>query len=116
MKTLLLDVANWDLVADASGNIAVAAEPYAYAQDVACAIRLFLGELWYDKTDGIDYFGEILGKAPPIQVFKERMIAAALTVPGVVSAECVIDVFENREVTGSVRFRDENGDAGVVSF
>jgi hypothetical protein len=116
VKTLLLDVASWDLVVDTAGNIAVAAEPYSYAQDVASAIRLFLGELWYNTAPGVPYFQEILGKAPPVQVFKERLIQAALRVPGVVSAECTIAAFEGRTVKGQVTFVDETGQTGIVAI
>ena len=56
MKTLLLDQTTWDLTLDANNNIALAAEPYAFAQDAASAIRLFQGELWYDTTRGVPYF------------------------------------------------------------
>ena len=45
MKTLLLTTDAWDLTVDVSGNIAVADEPLALAQDAASAIRLFAGEL-----------------------------------------------------------------------
>ena len=41
MNTLLLDLTNWDLLVDASGNIAVASDPYSVAQDVASAVRVF---------------------------------------------------------------------------
>ena len=41
---------------------------------------------------------------------------AALTVPGVVSAQCVISTFEGREVTGQIQFIDETGAANGVTF
>lgn len=116
MKTLLLDIDTWDLVVDASGNLAVADRPYALAQDVASAIRLFLRELWYDTTKGVPYFQSILGQAPPIVVFQEAMVAAALSVPNVVSATCVIESFENRTVKGQVTFVDDTGATGVVAI
>ena len=46
MNTLYLDPQSWDLVLDAAGNIAMAKDPYAKAQDVASACRLFSGELY----------------------------------------------------------------------
>jgi hypothetical protein len=118
MNTLLLDTVTWDLCADASGNIAMATEPYALAQDVASAIKTFLGDCYYDTTDGINYFLTILGKRPTLQVFQALMVAAALTVPDVVTAECIITAFEgpSRTVTGQVLFIDVNGEAGNVSF
>jgi hypothetical protein len=89
--TLLLDAAIWDLVMDASRNIALAAPPYAVAQDVASAARTFFGEVYYDTTIGVPYFAQILGQTPPVPVFEAYEVAAALTVPGVVSATCVIE-------------------------
>ena len=116
MNTLLLDNTNWDLVSDAAGNIAMASEPYSFAQDVASALKLFLGELWYDFTAGVPYFTDILGHAPPITFFQEVMVQAALTVPGVVSAECTISATDNRTVTGQVTFTTTNGLTGVVTL
>jgi hypothetical protein len=115
-NTLLLDQDLWDLCADANGNIAMAAPPYALAQDVASAIKTFLGECWYNTLIGIPYFAQILGKTPPVSVFKAYMVAAALTVPGVVSATCVISAFQNGTITGQVQFRDSNNQTGQVSF
>lgn len=116
MKTLLLDVTGWDLLTDAAGNIALASEPYARAQDVASALKLFLGELWYDVTKGVPYFEDILGHTPPVTYFQELMVKAALTVPGVTSAECTIQSFENRRVTAQVTFRTTTGQTGTVNL
>lgn len=116
MKTLLLDNTEWDLLTDAAGNIALASEPYAFAQDVASALRLFLGELWYDVSKGVPYFTQILGKTPPVPFFQELMVQAALSVPGVVKAECIIEGFEGRTVTGAVTFRTVNGTTGTVQL
>jgi len=116
--TLLLDLTNWDLCLDSSGNIALASPPYALAQDVASAIRTFLGEVWYDDTLGIPYFQTILGKTPPLSVFQEYMVNAALTVPGVVKANCIVQSFspETRTVIGQVQFIDSNGNTGTVQL
>lgn len=116
MKSLLLDTVAWDLVLDAAGNIAVADEPYRISQDVACAIKTFLGEVWYDTTQGVPWFTTILGKAPPIEVFKELMVQAAKSVPGVASATCMVESFADRTVTGYVRFTDTSGNTGTVAI
>ena len=115
-KTLLLDAHQWDLVLDSSGNIAVAEPPYALAQDVASAIRLFINELWYDSTKGVPYFDDILGHLPPASLLTGYMERAALTVPGVVTARCTITEFAGREVRGQVEFIDETGAANNVQF
>lgn len=116
MDTLLLELNDWDLVTDASRNIALASVPYARAQDVASAIKTFLGEVYYDTTIGVPYFQQILGQTPPVAVFQEYMIAAALTVPGVVSATCVVESFIGRTVTGQVQFTDSSGTTSTVGF
>jgi hypothetical protein len=116
MKTLLLDLTEWDLLLNAAGDLAIASEPYAVAQDVASAVRTFLGEVWYDTSLGVPYFQQILGKTPPLTVFQELIVQAALTVPTVASAECTITSFEDRRVTGQVTFTTSNGQTGQVSL
>jgi len=116
MKTLLLDLTNWDLLTDAAGNIAFAEAPYEFAQDVASALRTFLGEVWYDTSLGIPYFQQILGDTPPVTVFQEYMQGAAMTVPGVVSAECTIQAFQDRRVSGQVTFTTDNGQTLTVAL
>lgn len=115
MNTLLLAQDTWDLCLDAAGNIAMAAHPYALAQDVASAMRTVLAEVYYDTTEGIPYFSQILGHTPPITVFKEYMVQAALTVPGVVSASCVIKSFVGRKVEASLSFVDDLGISTTVT-
>jgi hypothetical protein len=115
-NTLLLDQTAWDLVIDSAGNIAMAAPPYALAQDVASAVRLFLGELWYNTPKGIPYFENVLGHLPPLSLLTGYIENAALTVPGVVSAQCVISQFSSRAITGQIQFIDETGAARGVTF
>ncbi|NTU49373.1 MAG: hypothetical protein HGA87_00500 [Desulfobulbaceae bacterium] len=96
--------------------MAVADPPYALAQDVASAIKLFDGELWFQTDKGIPYFEEILGQAPPLSLLKRYLEDAAMTVPGVTSARCLISSTENRIIQGSVEFIDEEGIVNGVSF
>ncbi len=115
-KTLLLDRTKWDLVLDSNGNIAVASPPYALEQDVASAIQLFLGELWYDTTRGVPYFENILGQLPPMSLMIALIERAALTVPGVVTAQCMLGSFNSRAVSGQIKFIDELGASRGVNF
>lgn len=116
MQTLLLDTVQWDLVLDLFGNIAVASDPYSQAQDAASAIRLFQGELWYDTTQGVPYWASILGKAPPLSLMKAKFVAAALTVPGIVSAQCFISGVKNRQITGQVQLSNTNKQRAIAAF
>ena len=113
MKTIFLDPVKWDLVVDRNGNIAVAADPYAQAQDAASAIRTFQGEVYYDTTQGVPYWQQILGRFPPLALMKARFVAAALTVPGILKARCFVSSLSGRQLRGQVQV--ENG-AGVRSF
>ena len=102
MKTLLLDRSTWDLVIDSNGNIAVADDPYATAQNVSCALKVIKGELYYDTSQGTDYFGAVLGKPLKPATLKAALAKAALTVPGVVSAVCYLGAFSGRTASGQV--------------
>ena len=114
-NTLLLDTSLWDLTLDDVGDIALVAPGYALAQDVASACRLFRGELYYDNAQGIRYFEDILGKAPS-SLITEYMQDAALTVPGVQTAQCIITSTDGRTVTGELQFIDEEGEANGIIF
>lgn len=116
MNTLLLDQAEWDLVLTIEGNIAVASAPYAVAQDVASAVRVFLGELWYDTRLGIPYFGKVLGARPNLQFLKSQIEAAALKVPTVVQARCLFATLTDRNLTGQIQIIDATGAKNNVSF
>lgn len=115
MKTLLLDVSAWDLVIALDGNIAVASDPYAQAQDAASAIKLFKTELYYDTTKGVPY-DTILGKLPTLPNVKARMVAAAMTVPGVVAAACFISSLLGRRLSGQVQIRTTAGTTAAATF
>ena len=115
-KTLLLDTVAWDLVLDSGGNWAVATEPYQVAQDVASAVRLFLGELWYNTGKGVPYFTDVLGHSPPPTYFQSLIEAAALTVPTVVTAVCTIASLEGRTVTGDVTVTTANGNTQTIAI
>jgi hypothetical protein len=108
-STLLLDQTAWDLVVDARGNIAVAAEPYALAQDAASAIKTFQGECFWDTTVGVPYLSQILGRLVPLPLLKQALIKAALTVPGVVSAQIFVSALNERTLRGQVQVTSTSG-------
>jgi hypothetical protein len=116
MKTLLLDNSRWDLCIDSMGNIAMASQPYSIAQDVSSAVRLFLGELYYDNTKGVPYFQLILGVIAPMSLIKLHVVQAALTVPDVVSAQCLLLAVVDRALTGQVQVVDTEGTTTLVNF
>lgn len=107
--TLLLDRDDWDLCLDAAGNWALASEPYSQTQDAASAVRVFQGEAYYDTTLGVPYFTDVLGRYQPTQILRARAQQAALTVPGVIDAKAVLVTHPNRELTGQIQIKTDQG-------
>lgn len=124
--TILLDVDTWDLVLDRSGNIALASsvdpadpafsEAYGQAQDAASQIRLFLGELDLDTTQGIPYWQQILGYLPSTQLMIAKFEQAALLVLGVERASCVISSVRDRTVEGTVTITNTSGASATAQL
>ena len=115
-QSLLLDLVNWDLCVDVNGNIAVCSEPYSDSQDSASSIRLFLGELYYDTTQGVDYWGQILGHFPSQALFNAKIQAAALSATNVVTATVSITAFKNRAISGNVFITNNQGQSSSASW
>lgn len=115
-STLLLDRAGWDLCLDISGNIALATPPYAIAQDAASAIRLFLGECYYDVSRGVPYFQQILGQYPSVEFMRTALTTAALSVPGVTAASVFLTGLVHRKLTGQVQVTDAAGVTSIAGF
>lgn len=113
MSSLYINPLTRDLDIDAAGNIAVATGAYALAQDAACAIKTRLGEVYYETTLGID---GILGESPSATLIKSKLVAAALSVDGVASAQVFITSWVNRVVTGQVQISDTAGAFATVGF
>jgi len=114
--SLYLTTGPWDLVADASGNIAVCSEPYRLAQDAATAIRTWLGEVFYDTTQGITYAQFLSVTNASANAIRAQMVAAAEAVPGVVSAKVFFSSVSGRVLTGQVQVTDGSGAVSVASF
>ena len=114
MRTILLALNTWDLTLDAIGNIAVAEEPYAPAQDAASACRTFQGEVWYNALLGIPYLSQILGQPPDAQFIKSQLEAASLQVPGVTTATATLTSFVNRKLSPQVQLTFNGGASASV--
>lgn len=115
MNSLLLSPSTWDLTKDASGNIALAGDPYAIAQNAASALRTWLGEDWYNTTLGVPY-QQILGQPANLQLLKAKLIAVALTVPGVATAQVFITSIVDRNVRGQVQVTSSDGTVTAAAF
>ncbi len=108
-STLLLNRQGWDACLDASGNVALATEPYSQVQDAASACRVFRGEEYYNTAAGVPYFTAILGKFQPTQILKASLEAAALGVPGVTAARVILSAMQDRTLSGQVQIMTASG-------
>ncbi len=107
---------SWDLYADSTGAIATLSGAPATAQDVACAIATYLGELYYDTTQGIPWLTQVLSQTYSPALLASLLQTAALSVPNVVSAKVSGLNFARRVVHGTVNIIDVTGAALGVSF
>ena len=114
--TLLLDRAAWDLVLDTSGNIALAGAPYSVAQDVASAVRTYLGECWFDTTQGMPYWQQILGHYPPLSFVRQKIIDVAMSVPNVVAVDVFFTSYSGRQLVGQIQIIDSDGNTNNIGF
>lgn len=102
-QSIPLNTSSWDIELDSNGNLSLADEDYSIAQDVASAIRTFLGECWYDVTLGLPYFGTILGQRPPASLISSLVVDAALTIATVTSVTVIrLVLSQERVLTGTV--------------
>ncbi|MCT8341934.1 MULTISPECIES: hypothetical protein [Photorhabdus] len=115
-RSFLLDIKSWDLTLDDSGNISITDNPYAVAQDVACACSTYLGECWYDTTLGLPYYQRILGHWPGIQLINSKMQQEAMKLPYVQSAICKAISGDERTIVGTMTITDTNNQSAVVNF
>jgi len=99
MKSIFLNPNDWDLTLDAASNIAACTDPYRMAQDVSCAIKIFVGELYFDNDWGVSRF-----ETPVLPLLQKQYEDLALTVSGITSAQCIINSIDraNRKAVGYV--------------
>lgn len=115
-NTLPLNLDSWDLELDAAGNWNLTGPDASLAQDVASAIRTFLGECWYDITLGMPYFQTILGKLPPASLITSKIEQAAKTISGVATVKVVgLGLNKQRVLTGTVVVTSATSTTPVVA-
>lgn len=117
MKTLFLDPRTWDIAVDTSGNLAIADQEYQQAQDIATSCRVFLGDDYYSKNDGIPYLESIMGQsAYPLALYQRNLYDRSLMVDGVVSVDVKFDSLRDRVLEGRIIFTTDTGFQGTVGL
>lgn len=116
-KTIQLDTDTWDLMLDGQGNIAIATDSYAVAQDVASACLVFNGECYYDNTLGIPWKEDVLGLRPTAGYISKKMEGEAKKLTIVDQAIATIFFDKNTRTTrGKILVTDINGNQSQVSL
>lgn len=126
MDSLALTTATWDLDVDAYGNLATVGDAtpgdysgsaYRMAQDVACRCMSWLGEVYYDTTQGIRY-DQVLGLAPNLVLVQALYVNEALKVTPVAQAVANLTYAAGaqRRVTGQLVISDGSVTTGVVQL
>ena len=121
---MALDTATWDLAVDPYGNLATVGDAtpgdltgpgYRMAQDVACRCMSWLGEVYYDTTQGIRY-DQVLGLAPNLVLVQSLYVNEALKVAPVAQAVANLTYAAGaqRRVTGQLVVSDGSVTTGVV--
>lgn len=114
--TMKLDE-SWDLALDGDGNLAIATDSEAVAQDVASACMVFSRECWFDSTLGIPWKESVLGNQFTPGFIAQKMQTEAKKLP--VVDQAVASVFFNkgtRRVTGTIRVTDITGSSTQVTL
>lgn len=116
MRTLTLDLDTWDISIDSAGQIAVSTGPYAIAQDVANACRLFTDDAYYDPRRGVPHFSIELGRIPNGAMLRQKLRQAALSVEGVADVRFENLIINDRVLTGDIRLTLTTGETANVAF
>lgn len=105
----------WDLVV-VNGRLQFTEDDAALAQRVACAEKVFAGEMFFDVTFGIPWLPEVLTKGFNGALLRSALEAQALTVPEVAEARASVQGFSGGQVRATVRFTDAAGVSGGVQL
>lgn len=107
----------WDIEITSGGRIAIADGAYGTAQTVANAIRLFTQDAYLKYDEGIPHFSLDLGVIPSSAAVRSRYRNAALAVDNVDDAAVRLnDIDFDRELTGTVNIRTEDGEEAEIEI
>lgn len=108
---------SWDLTLDGDGNLAIATNSEAVAQDVASACMVFSGECWFNNTLGIPWKESVLGHQFTPGFISQKMQSEAKKLP--IVDQALASVFfdkSSRRTTGTIRVTDITGASTRVTL
>lgn len=89
-STIALDSKTWDLTVDGGGNLIVATDKHAIAQDVATACLTFKNEIVYRPELGVEWT-EIAGHKVSKGFIADQLKKQAMTVAVIIDAVVYLD-------------------------
>lgn len=104
---------DWDICLDDFGNLQTCHEDAAICQDVACALRLFTNDSYYEPSKGIPYRDIVLGVTPFESLVRSELINTAKSVDGVLDADVESFTIENRALILAMQCLTVNGNVRV---
>ena len=104
---------DWDICLDDFGNLQTCHEDAAICQDVACALRLFTNDSYYEPSKGIPYRDIVLGVTPFESLVRSELINTAKSVDGVLDADVESFTIENRALILAMQCLTVNGNIRV---
>lgn len=107
---------NLDLFLTPAGNMATVSDDAADAQDVACAVRTWLTDLYYAQDYGIPFLPSVFGKPYSEQLLAAQINAQALSVKNIAKAQTTVTSIVGRKVSGFVEVINLSGVAARVQF
>lgn len=104
---------DWDICLDDFGNLQTCHEDAAICQDVACALRLFTNDSYYEPNKGIPYRDIVLGVTPFESLVRSELINTAKSVDGVLDADVEKFTIEDRALILAMQCLTVNGNVRV---
>lgn len=104
MRTLAVNSEN-DLYLDNNGNLAVAIDLQAVLQNCEHAVKVRLGEVVLDITEGVPYFETIFSGSQEVAQFDAALRQAVLDVEGVLEVIDLTTVQEDHQFNYTMTIR-----------
>ncbi|WP_271838576.1 hypothetical protein [Commensalibacter communis] len=115
MNLLLND--DWDIYVDGTGQLAVTPSgEYNVAQMVANEVKLFLGEGWYDRSQGLPHFAITFSANPNLPLIQTLILDHVNDVEGVVESDMDFYVDNERTMRGVIIASTSNGKLVNVQY
>ena len=113
----LLLTEDWDIFVDGTGQLAVTPSiEYDIAQQVANEIKLFEGEGWFDRSQGMPHFTKTFEANPNWSLIKQIFTQHVEAVDGVIESEIDFYLDKDRALHGVIYTTTTKGTlANVIS-